>query len=573
MGLTAPLPRWGEDHRVPQVLAELGDLPATLSKFPGATATGSSEDLIRHWISDPDAHLLVISGAYGAGKSHLLNKVVRPKYGASIFDHSTQDIPPPSSVAARPAAIFVDHFDEITNYAGLLRRAPDLRAVAEHLRSMKVCLVTNRPLTDKSHEFVRQLRYRSRLDALGVRNLDLLTVEPWTPGRVQLAIDKHLPSASKHFRNISTSLSPSDLNDLLRPMVLRMLLSIISTQPDGWIPEYGEIYEQYLEHALSWSYDQGRSYINSIKKRAVLTSLSYSVFSGRDSPVRNSTRAISIPLKTIEDKLKEAGPPLGKQASDQNSLSDFLQTNGCLVPIEREDGEEPEYKFGSKTIFEYFLAQSMMDRFLKGSGLDIKEDQFNQAILDTRLLYFARRRLAGEIPPAIASLLSTTSLPNLDRLILLYLIEDKPNFISALNASSEEYFTYLAEAGQKNDPHFLVKIARFQLVSSGRMSASEYLDYVELSEEPSHLEVELQICRSPTGNLDYLEARFRNENLRNSAAISIYRITQLDHERAKSLLEGQDFLSEIQARECRDAFTRATASNSRRDRSASATSM
>lgn len=554
----------GDDPQVARVLAELGPLPATSAKFPGPKNTnGSSEAFLQSWIADPTSHLLVISGGYGAGKSHLLNAVVRPDYASAIFDHSIRDVPAPVELK-EARAIFVDHFDEISNYSGLQRRAPDLRSVADHLRVMKVCLVTNRPLTDKGHEFVRQLRYRARLDALGVRSLELLTLETWAPEAVQAAIDKHLPSASRHFANITSTLQATDINDLLRPMVLKMLLSVISKQPVGWIPEYGEIYEQYLEHALSWAYDQGRSYINSLDKRLVLTSLAYSVFSGKDSPVRNVGRASVLSSELIATKLQGMASGSKPPTGDYDRLSDFLLTNGCLSPVVGEGEAGTDFRFSSKTIFEYFLSQALMDRFLKGNGLGIKDEHFNAAILDTRMLYFARRRLGADPPQAIVELLSAVDLPHIDRLILLYLIEDKPTFITLLLRSPEPYFVYLAEVGQKNDWHFLVKIARFQLVSSGKMSASEYIDYVQLSEEAAHLEVELQICRNPTGNLDYLEGRFFNENLRHSAAISIYRIAQLDPSRAKALLEDQTFLTDVQTRECKDAFDRAMVSNVRR---------
>ena len=547
------------------IFESLGSLPATGQKYPGTTKSGASDDLLRSWIDDPGCHLLVLSGGYGSGKSHLLNKVVSESASRKIFDYSIEDIPP-AHTEGKTTSIYIDHFDEISGYSDVQKKAPDLRLVQRHLRQMKVCLVTNRPLTDKSHELVRQLRYRSRLDALGVRSLDLITLHTWSVSAVQAAVDEHLPSASRHFANIASTLGAEAMSDLLRPMVLRMLLTVISRQPDDWIPEYGEIYEQYLEHALSWDYDQGRSRINSLERRTILTELAYSVFSGKDILVKNSRRSNVISVNTIDAKLKATlGVRRDPNMTEQSCVNDFILSNRCLAPVaSTAEVGVAEYKFSSSTIFEYFLARAIVDRFADASGIGIAGDGFNAAILDTRMLYFARRLLHILSPDLISDLLRDETLGNIDRLILLYLVEDSPGFIKWLKLAPESYFNYLTEVGQKNDWHFMAKIARFQLVSAARMSASEYIDFVQLSEEPAHLEVELQICRSPTGNVAYLEDRFRNEDLRDSAAISIYRIAQIEAARAKILLEEQNFLSDVQLRECLNAHARALESNARR---------
>jgi hypothetical protein len=478
--------------------------------------------------------------------------------GAEVIDYAAEEIPAATN-ASSAECLVIDHFDEAAGVASLPRQAPDLRLVSRHLRRRKVCIVTNRPLTDKSHELVRQLRYATRLEALAVRNLEVVNLEAWPVAAVQRSIDEHLPEASKHFSNIAAAKNV-ELGSLLKPMVLRMLLSVLHQRPQDWIPEYGEIYDLYLEHTLSWDYDQGRSQISSITKREVLTGLAYSLFSGKD---RSARRPGVVSSTAIGEALKEV--QRNPDGTGIGATKDFLTTNRCLVSAQPANDQVPdEWVFESKTVFEYFLAEAIVSRYCARMDLGVRESEFNPSILDTRMLYFARRSLARCDPDAATAQLQNSALGKADRMILLYLIEDQPRFVELLLSSPEDYFNYLGEVAQRVDYHFMVKIARFQLVSAGRMSASEYLDFIQLSEEPSHLEVELQICRTPTGNVDYLETRFRNPSLSNSSAISIYRIAQLDPEFAKNLLEGQTALTEVQVKECKDAFTRALESNSRR---------
>jgi hypothetical protein len=549
------------DEKVQATLDALGPLPATSQRYEGAIELGVSTDFVNRWISDPLSHLLVISGAYGSGKSHLLNVLTTHKAMATFCDYAIDEIPAPEDICH--SIMFIDHFDEIPGYTGLHRKAPDLRLISRHLRVAKVCIVTNRPITDKGHELVRQIRYRTRLDALGVRNLEIITIASWSKEAVQTAMQQHLSNSSKHFSNIASALTPEDMAALLRPMVLRMLLTIISRHPPDWIPEYGEIYENYLEHALSWDYDHERSLINSRLKWAILKDLAYSSFSGKDILAKVAGRSTVISINTITEKVRSSLPGHDTtSAGISDAVNDFIMTNRCLYPLSGKS--DTHYRFNSMAIFEYFLAQAFVERYKAGLSIGINTNQFNASILDTRMLYFARRAIVQIENVSIINMLKDDTLDNIDRLILLYLLENFDEFNDLLKAAPESYFSYLVEVGQRNDWHFMAKIARFQLVSKGFMSASEYIDYVQLSEEPAHLDVELQLCRTPTGNLDYLERRFKNINLRNSAAISVYRIAQIDPAKAKSLLEEQHFLTAAQLHECLNAFSRALESNIRR---------
>lgn len=536
--------------------AALGPLPCTLTTVSGAMLRNHASEVIAEWLDSSTSNTLVLSGTYGAGKSYLMSHLTAlAKRAALSIDYTKDPIPAAEQVSAS-TVVLVDHFDSLTLATGTQNGPPDLRDVRHLLPTgTKIAIATSRALNDKGHELVRQLRFRARREALGVRDPYLVELLPWPIERILVASQKLDADRSDLLHSVLASVPPEQSLDLRRPLALTMLLDVLANLPAGWIPELGDVYDQFMEHLLSHDYDSGRSLISASIKQAVLSNLAYDIFSGRTSHLFRVGNLANLPLQLISQRLEENLVGANRRLSGiagYDPARDFLDTNRVLELV--PSSAETEYRFRTAVFYEYFLGSAIISRYAAGNPLAIDGDRFSPATFDSLVLSVARRQLTPKSIAAIQDLLGDPDLEWPDRMLMLYLVEDSPEYLSLLRSSPEEYFAHVALAANQNQWHFLAKMAKFQMVCLGRLTAMDYLNYVDNAEQPKDRAVELQLARNLQGNIPYLLSRLRNPGLASSAPITIYRIAQIDPSLAETALEN-DAPSDVHIREaCRRAL-------------------
>ena len=318
--------------------------------------------------------------------------------------------------------------------------------------------------------------------------------------------------------------------------------------------------DQYIEHSLSYDYDQGRSLLSASTKQATLSDLAYDIFSGRNTQLHQVSHAANLAIATVGQRVAENVQQASAQLSrlaGYDPVRDFLDTNRVLQSVAEPNSRDAEYAFRNPLFYEYFVGMSIASRYGSGLPLNIDGDRFSPGMCDSLALYFARRALTPNAVSNIGALLDDAQLDWPDRLLALYILEDKDNFIHHLHQSPPDYVEMLIRAASETRWHFFAKIVRFQLVCLGRLTAAEYIDYVENAEQPKDRSVEMQLLRNPQGNIPYLLTRLRNPELVASTPITIYRIAQLNPELARKALEEEGPVEQEIRKACEGALARA----------------
>ncbi len=530
--------------------AELGlNLPPQRARqYSQPTDAWAGDDVLLDQVTQWDAtesNLLLLFGPYGAGKTHALSSILQGLESAELRDFGTQHNGTngfSSSLTAQ--TILVDNYDIVTGKAGPDGSEPDLLQLKTILKQNRVVLATRRHFDIQNDELFRQLITEARWPSLGIRMPQIIELVPWTVEELRefagTANERDLALVVTEYFDRFGDSNP----ELRRPQALSMIASIITRQNTPSAPlKLSNVLSQYASVTLAADYDAEKSRIPSRVKESILTDLAYDIYSGDG---RNQGRAHSpnsIPFARIGVRVSEAVQSanlyVGNAGRDRYEwTADFLRTNHMLerVSAARADAEA-EYKFRQSAHYEFFLARAIFERIQSGDSLELDDESFLPESAQSLAFSIVKEMAAENLADRLVEIASRPSLSTLDRMIILYFLEDDQRFGETLAQAPQEFAEELEKFEAETMPLLIRKIAMYQRVILGKTSPFDYIHQLLADEDAEHRNAEARLHEATDSVAQQLLARLKNQSLKAALPITIYRLGQFGDGSALESLE------------------------------------
>lgn len=225
---------------------------------------------------------------------------------------------------------------------------------------------------------------------------------------------------------------------------------------------------------------------------------------------------------------------------EYNWVQDFISTTPILEPV-REGTDEIDgtrYQFVNPVFYDFFLAESILNRFAVGLPPGISDEQgLKENTVSSLVLYFLKQRITKSILDRISALATQETISNIDRLFMIYLLEDHPSVVRVLHAAPTGYRTFLYEL-QSTLTTVLARVVRYQVVllDGNERRAFEFLDWVH-TEQTEHREPEGQLPAFIEPHEKFLLTRLSNKVLAPALPITVFRLGQLGEAEARIALQ------------------------------------
>jgi hypothetical protein len=520
---------------------------------PGKVACTTFREALALWQKQESSNLLLVMGAFGAGKTTGLTDF-SAQDGCSAAVISFEQMLAEGILHGAPTmpntrTVIVDNFDAINDLSGRQIDPPDLRAVASLARTHRVVLATRRSLGLRSDELLAQVSSEQRLSNIGFKDPVLVNLIPWKLKDLRDFSVQQDPTGTDALAltiKYLEAVNESDAEGLCRPMLILMLMRLAS-RPNGLSgrPTLASIYREFCSVALASDYDMSRSRISGLVKEEILSELAYDIFAGISQSDSTGTPSMSLPIERVSERVLEVlmrsdAFRKHKGIDSYSWTEDFIGTNHVLSPISAtgfSSFANVHYGFVHQSFYEYFVGHSLCRRISNGKTLGLEIERLSMATVDSLAMAFVRELGGADLRNAVRSIVARPRLTSADRLVLLFLLEDEADFSSILESMPPEYLDELEKLGSSVKSFLLKKMVWYQLVISGRLDASAYVQELRKQEDQQALQAEVRLHSSETGAVNQLLLRLRNPALARARLITIYRLGQLGDERCVDALE------------------------------------
>ena len=575
-------------------------IPVECQVNSGENSIREVDTELDRWVEDAGSNLAVVFGPFGSGKStSLLRFVERQRDGfkkthwRTVLYLDYDDVAPtvaagsdllnavvaffdaPSLGSTRGAGrlshllVVLDGFDAVNRRAGLQLPTPDLRDIESVARSgIKIVIGSRQWSRGTNDELIRQLTDQPRMAGLGMRNPLILELQPWSPNTIKAAADALPGVDSTPLVNYLSNPNHRSVDFLRRPLVLQMLIEVgsdllegeqdlMATRSSTAGPRAHSaphplsikgIYDGFIKLTLERDYDRNNSQIRFDDKMSILAQIANDIFQGERSETSgigsvtgNGIDGMQLDLRVLE-KITQTRqlvePTLGPK---YGWTFDFLHSVHLIVEVgSARTDPNPRFSFVHPTFYEYFLSRHLISRVLSGRSFGIAEhvSLANEALFDSLVPYFLTEARNEVVDQHLVSSLRG-DIDNADRMVAIYLLEERPDILDLLKASPPQYATYLESKERHASSHFLKKLVRYQLLlmTGDPNRALEYVRYLQEHEREGDADLELSIFSVGEDPTDSLLRRLDSPHLRAAAPITIFRLGQFGNETAVPHLE------------------------------------
>jgi hypothetical protein len=238
----------------------------------------------------------------------------------------------------------------------------------------------------------------------------------------------------------------------------------------------------------------------------------------------------AVSLDVITNRLsahewKQAEQLIGGQKSDSEDSILLLRYGSSL------DGGE-QLCFSSTKIYQYFLAQDLIENLVVYSRLGFLPTPRSLYVLNSFTPYFLRRLSLAVPEQSVAHMIESPSSSYIDRMLGFFFIEDAPGTVPLLRRESRSYRQFIKNVGDIFSSVLMRKVARFQLIllSDSFELAFKYVDELRHSDYDNVDDMDAHVGdQSPTS---FLLERLTKADLYAALPITVYRLGQQGEDRA-----------------------------------------
>ncbi|MFE7224774.1 hypothetical protein ACFU7D_08330 [Nocardioides sp. NPDC057577] len=509
---------------------------------PGKTESPLAA-VLDDWLSRTWSNLMFISGSSGSGKTteirlwmaqqgaaHYLTLLDGPIVGRLRSVPQTQD-----------NVIVIDDFDPFPSLAN--GGKPDLSKLRSLFAANYRCIVLSRrnPKAELDN-LAQQLRDTDRLDRIGAKAPEVVLVRPLTQGALRKFGQERKDAELIRLADVI----PQALSDeLASPMVLRQLS--MRLDKDASVPKTRwEAYSVYLSYLTKTTSDDG-SHIPPQCRHRIYQDIAWSICTSPNEV--DPLRPLSIPTTQVGTTImaqvrEEPNVPHPDDLEPREWTTDFLRLDEIFRTLTGTLDKRGAARFTHQSYYEFFVAAAITARLRQPETLDLKAAGVAEAIMDSPVMTFLKPSLSETDHQTLEGFCAVTTLPWLDRLLYLYLLEERPGFRDLLARAPADYWAHLESARQPFDSRFLQNAILYQRVVAERATAWEYVRRLRADEKKPNraqreqaLAFERDVQGSSAEISASLVARLTNPELKAAIPITVFRLGQMGDESCISVLK------------------------------------
>jgi hypothetical protein len=546
----------GEDTAVPgPVLAPAtpaAPVPATSSRltFPRARVAALSGltteqptiplvEALGRWLEDPESNLFFLTGPSGSGKTVETREWTASREQVRYISLRDGAVDYGALVDEDRSPIVIDDFDLISSSAeehGVTR--PDLSELRSAFgRGGRFVVISKRNLQTVRDELAEQLRSPTRMEDLGVVSPVVVRVDPISSSELRsLGAERD----DDRLRNLATEMERVGGLMLATPMVLKQLYSTIQEGEPAPRTQW-DAYTVYLRHVCGQPWDRKSSRIPSKVRFETYRDIAWDLFVGMDEPVPQSKDL--IPVSRVSEWLfanlqRDLDITRQRDFLTYEWIADLLDHAEIFGVSGRTRDSAESAEFTHETFYQYFVAYGIRDRLRDGRGMALDGARFVDMHVGPLVTSFLKSGFKPGDLDAVAALSARESLSWMDRLICLYLTEERSDYAELLERAPERYWDELEFVLEAFRSVFLRKAAMFQLLIKGRMPVDDYLDIMRREEDPHAVARERDVLGWGADITQALLDRLHNPVLAPAIPITAYRLGQMGDITCVSHLEG-----------------------------------
>lgn len=496
------------------------------------------------WLGDEASNLAIVMGDFGSGKTTTLEDFVNRHSAGKHRPHYSRyaDIRVDDFAVNRPEGSYhllvVDDFDAFNTVGGDQVPPPDLRELVDPLRDVdKILVATRRTSRNRQDELIRQLERPRRYDRFQVRHPTIIELQPY-PHEILVQIGQAMSNPA--FQDFFQLLAPGGLlasRQLRNPLFLSSMVTESDRLRAGETWSIAQIYEEYVENVLTEDFDRRRSRIVEPQKRAILAGIADHIFCAAElepeedegSPVQRGVQYDEVSALVEAQVGPHPLPRRGGEGEGYDWTRDFLATSHLVVErnAERLLPLRSEYHFTHRSFYDLFLARALIAKVARGEALGLNIESPRPHYFESLTPYFMRSFLSGPMEKAMVRLARRQNLPMTDRLLLLHLLEDHPDFAVLLESAPQEYAGQLEVWLEKVTSLYLRKVIMYQLVVLRRCSAYVYVNAARADEQHYDVSRENLTLTGEVTVTQFQLRRLENPALVAAQPIAVYRLGQL----------------------------------------------
>lgn len=495
------------------------------------------------WHPRIESNLMFISGPSGSGKTTEVRLWMAQREVAHYL--TLLDGPIDERIASGPPArgkvIVIDDFDPFPSLAS--GGKPDLSTLRGLFTARYRCIVLSRrnPKAELD-DLARQLQDTDRLDRIGAREPRVVRIRPLTQGALKTFGQER--EDAKLIR-LAEAIPQAFSDDLASPMVLRQLYKRLdmnaSVPKTRW-----EAYSVYLAHLPGTTSDDG-SNIPARCRLRIYQDLAWNICTRTDEvdPLRPltlpTTQVIATVMTKVRDDTDVARPD---DLTPREWTTDFLRLDEIFGTLTGTIDEHSSARFTHQSYYEFFVAAAITERLHRPGGLKLTAEGLAEAIMDSPIMTFLKPSLTDADYQKLEGFCTVETISWLDRMLCLYLLEERSGFRDLLARAPEDYWAHLEAAYLDFSSLFLRKATLYQRVIAERASAWEYVKL--LRDEENELNGEdraraLAFERDLQGSSAEISAslvtRLTNPELQAAIPITVFRLGQMGDKTCVPALE------------------------------------
>jgi hypothetical protein len=497
-------------------------------------------EVLGRWLENPESNLFFLTGPSGSGKTIEAREWTASKEQVRYISLRDGAVDYADLVDEDRSPIVIDDFDLISSSAeehGVTR--PDLSELRSAFgRGGRFVVISKRNLQTERDELAEQLRSPARLEDLGVEEAVVVRVEPISPVEVRALGEER--GGDERLNSLAAEMERGGGFFPATPLVLKQLYASIEegapaprTLWDG--------YTVHLKHICGQPWDRKSSRIPSRVRFQTYRDIAWDLFTGMDEP--GSQEQDLIPVPRVSEWLfanlqRDLDITRQRDFLTYEWIADLLDHPEVFGVSGRTRDSVESAEFAHETFYRYFVAESIRDRLRDGRAMALDGARFVHMHLGGMVMSFLKAGFQPGDLDAVARLSVRESLSWMDRLICLYLTEEREDYAELLDQAPERYWDELEFVLEAFQSLFLRKAAMYQLVLRGRVPVDGYLQILDREEDPRTVGRERDALRVDTDITEALVRRLYHPVLTPAIPITAYRLGQMGDITCLSHLEG-----------------------------------
>ncbi|TQL69347.1 hypothetical protein FB381_3252 [Nocardioides albertanoniae] len=505
---------------------------ARVTALSGLVTDGARISLLAalgRWLENPESNLFFLTGPSGSGKTIEIRDWTAAQEQVRYISLRDGAVDYGELVGEDRSPIVIDDFDLISSSAeehGVTR--PDLSELRSALgRGGRFVVISKRNLQTERDELAEQLRSPARLEDLGVESAVVVRVEPISPVDVRaLATER---GGDERLTDLAAEMERGGGFFPATPMVLKQLYASLEegevaprTQWDG--------YTVHLKHVCGQPWDRKSSRLPSRVRFQTYRDIAWDLFTGMDDPTSQERDLIPVPRVSewlFSNLQRDLDITRQRDFLTYEWIADLLDHSEIFGVTGRTKDSVESAEFVHETFYQYFVAESIRDRLRDGHGMALEGSRFANMHMGPLVMTFLKAGFKPGDLDAVARLSGRESLSWMDRLICLYLTEERDDYGELLDQAPERYWDELEFVLEAFRSLFLRKAAMFQLILRGRVSVDGYLEILEREEDPGAVARERDVLGWGTDITQALVHRLNHPVLAPAIPITAYRLGQM----------------------------------------------